>query len=91
MAFADELAALNESHFFSEFTYSRNTFRPTPEQEVELADSLIWLGDLLIAFQLKERAPIAGVTAESEKRWFDRKVLREATRQVRDTIRYLTD
>lgn len=90
MAFADELAALNESYFFSEFTYSRNTFRPIAGQEVELADSLIWLGNSLIAFQLKERTAIAGATAETEKSWFEKKVLGLATRQIRDTINYLS-
>ena len=89
MTFADELAALNEWHFFREFTYSRNNFRPAPGQEVELEDSLIWLGDLLIAFQLKERELVPGASAETEKRWFERKVLRQATRQVRDTLGYL--
>lgn len=89
MAFADELAALNESYFFSEFTYSRNTIRPLVGQEVELADSLIWLGNFLIAFQLKERAPIVGTTDETEKSWFEKKVLGVAARQVRDTLNYL--
>ena len=89
MAFADELAALNEWHFFREFTYSRNTFQPVPNQEVELADNLIWLGDLLIAYQLKEREVVPDANAETEKRWFERKVLKLATRQVRDTLGYL--
>ena len=89
MAFADELAALNEWHFFREFVYSRNTFQPSPGQEVELADSLMWLGDLLIAYQLKERELVPGANAETEKRWFEKKVLRQATRQVRDTVGYL--
>lgn len=89
MSFADELAALNEWHFFREFVYSRNTFRPTPNHEVELADNLVWLGDLLIAYQLKEREVVPGANAETEKRWFERKVLRQATRQVRDTLEYL--
>lgn len=88
MAFSDELAALNESYFFSEFTYSRNTFLPLVGQEVELADSLIWLGDSLIAFQLKERALI-GANADTEKSWFKKKVLGVATRQIRDTLNYL--
>jgi hypothetical protein len=90
VAFADELAALNEWHFFREFVYSRNTFQPSPGQEVELADSLTWLGDLLLAFQLKERELVPGADEETEKRWFERKVLKQATRQVRDTVSYLT-
>lgn len=89
MPFADELAALNEWYFFREFTYSRNTFQPPSNQEVELADNLIWLGDLLIAYQLKEREVVPGANAETEKRWFVRKVLKLATRQVRDTLGYL--
>ena len=88
MSFADKLAALNEWHFFREFTYSQTTFQPAPGQEVELADSLIWIGDLLLAFQLKEREAEPHATAETEKRWFERKVLRQATRQVRDTLKY---
>jgi hypothetical protein len=89
MAFADELAALNEWHFFREFVYSRNTFQPVPGQEFELADSLIWLSDLLVAYQLKGRELVANANAETEKRWFERKVLKQATRQVRDTVGYL--
>jgi hypothetical protein len=89
MAFEDELAALNEWHFFCEFTYSKTTFRPAPSQEVELADSIIWIGDLLAVYQLKEREAQSATTVEAEKRWFERKVLRHATRQVRDTLTYL--
>lgn len=66
MTFADDLAALNAWHFFREFTYARNTFRPAPGQEFELADSLIWLGDLLIAYQLKERELVPGANAETD-------------------------
>lgn len=89
MSFEDELAALNEWHFFREFTYSRMTFQPAPGQEVELADNLIFLGDLLLAYQLKERETAPGANADTERRWFERKVLRQATRQVRDTLDYL--
>jgi len=90
-SFADELAALNEWHFFREFVYSRTTFRPVPEQEVELADNLVCLGDILIAYQLKQREDVAGSDATKEKRWFNNKVLGKATRQIRDTDKYLRD
>ena len=92
MTFADSLAELNEWHFFQEFVYSKNTFRPAPPQtEVELADSVLWLGDLLLAFQLKERKPTSEPTETSERKWFDKKILDEATRQIRDTLRYLEE
>jgi hypothetical protein len=68
MAFEDELAALNEWHFFREFTYSKSTFRPAPSQEVELADSIIWIGNLLVVYQLKEREARGATTVVAEKR-----------------------
>jgi len=88
---AELLADLNEWHFFKEFVYSRTTFRPNPQQEVELADNILWLGDLLLAFQLKERELVEGATEASERRWFQKKVLGQATRQIRDTLRYLQE
>jgi len=91
MNFAETLADLNEWHFFKEFVYSKNTFRPTPQQEVELADNVLWLGDLLLAFQLKEREPTASTTEAAERKWFQKKVLGQATRQIRDTVRYLQE
>ncbi|MBT2333201.1 hypothetical protein J7E49_04685 [Variovorax paradoxus] len=91
MNFAELLADLNEWHFFKEFVYSKTTFHPNPQQEVELADNILWLGDLLLAFQLKEREPVEGATEASERRWFQKKVLGQATRQIRDTLRYLQE
>jgi hypothetical protein len=89
MSFESELAALNEWHFFEEFVYSTTTFRPQPHQEVELADNLVWLGSVHMAFQLKERDTGDGATPESERRWFEKKVLGVATKQIRDTVTYL--
>ena len=83
------IAQLNEHFFFREFTYSKNTFRPTPKEEVELADSILWLDDVVVAFQLKERNFVDATTAEKEYRWFKSKVLSRGTRQIRDTLTYL--
>lgn len=91
MVFEDELATLNEWHFFREFTYSKMTFRPTPSQEAELADSIIWIGDFLAVYQLKEREVQSATTPDAEKRWFEKKVLKQATRQIRDTLNYLNN
>jgi hypothetical protein len=91
MSLEDDIAALNEYYFFREFTYSSTKFRPAPSDEVELADCLIWVGDALVIFQLKERDPPESTTAQEEQRWFEAKVLKKATRQVRDTLGYLAD
>jgi hypothetical protein len=89
MSFENKIAALNEFYFFGEFTFSHTTFRPTPTQEVELADNIIWLGNNLILYQLKGREAVHSATPESERDWFESKVLKKATRQIRDTLAYI--
>ncbi len=89
MNFEEEIAKLNEHFFFKEFTFSNNTFRPAPREEVELADSLIWLDDLAVIYQLKERHVSGTTSSEQETIWFEKKVLGRATQQIRDTLKYL--
>ena len=91
MTFAEALADLNEWYFFREFVYSKNTFRPSPQIEVELADNVLWLGELLLVFQLKEREAALETTEAAERKWFEKKILEHATRQIRDTLRYLDE
>jgi hypothetical protein len=91
MTFAETLADLNEWHFFREFVYSKNTFRPSPQIEVELADNVLWLGELLLVYQLKEREAAPDTTDAAERKWFEKKILDQATRQIRDTVRYLNE
>jgi hypothetical protein len=49
-----------------------------------------WLGDYAIVLQLKQRRDETEVR-ETERTWFRRKVLGKATRQVRDTLRFLNE
>ncbi len=90
MALEQELSSLNEFYFFREFTYANTTFKPKPQAEVELADSVIWLDELLFIYQVKEREIVQTTTADEEVLWFNRKVLGKATKQVRDTLAYLS-
>jgi hypothetical protein len=89
MSFEENIAALNEFYFFREFTFSHTTFRPTPTQEIELADNVMWLGDSLLLYQLKERGIVQNASSASEQDWFENKVLKKATHQIRDTLAYL--
>ena len=89
MSFEEQISGLNELYFYREFTFSKTTFRPNPTDEFELADSVVWLDDLLILFQLKEREVSGQTTPEAERNWFERKVMGRATRQIRDTLSYL--
>lgn len=49
----------------------------------------MWLDDLLIVSQVKERNAPAKTTEENERKWFSQAVLKKATSQVRDTLSYL--
>lgn len=91
MGFEEDIAGLNELFFFREFTFSKNTFRPKPHAEVEFADNVIWLDDLAILYQLKERNAPTTTTPEKEKKWFDNDVLGKATKQIRNTLKYLDE
>jgi len=75
--------------FLEEFVFARNKFSASATSELELADAVVMLGDVLIIYQIKERSPKQGGDAAAEHRWFQAKVLGKATKQVRDTLRYL--
>lgn len=89
MSLEDELAKLNEYFFYKEFTYSSTQFKRETGDEVELADSLTVIGRAAIVFQLKERQVEDGQNEDTEASWFDRKVIKKATSQIRDTLRYI--
>jgi hypothetical protein len=83
-------AKLNTSTFWKEFTYSETWFNPRSKVRVELADGNVLSGTLGYIFQLKERTG-ATEDPEAERKWFHNKVLGKATKQIRDTIRYLSE
>ncbi|QBR70743.1 hypothetical protein CU048_05000 [Beijerinckiaceae bacterium] len=75
--------------FIEEFVFSRNKFSPPSSSELELADAVVLLGDVLLIYQIKERSPNHASDAEAERNWFETKVIRKATKQVCDTLHYL--
>lgn len=82
------LALINRNVFFKEFSFSKNEFVPAGQSEAQFADHVIWIDDLLMVYQIKERSRPDG-SAEAEEKWFKKKVLGEATAQVRKTLDYL--
>jgi hypothetical protein len=83
---AQFVAFLNADVFLREFSFSQTQFKPPGGTEVELADHVVRIGQLLFVYQLKERDPSG--TAPIEK-WLKDKVLRKATKQIGDTVRLL--
>lgn len=89
MNFEELLSYLNENIFLKEFTFSKNIFTPANKSEHQLADNLIFLENFIFIYQLKERQSNSNViNNDEEKRWFENKILKKATRQIRDTISY---
>jgi hypothetical protein len=80
---------LHSLMFPEEFVFARNQFSPPSGSELELADAVVMLGDALLIFQIKERSADDVVDEDGERRWFHSKVLGKATKQIRDTLRYL--
>ena len=85
MSLEKRIAAIARSIFLPEFSFASNQFQVEKVGELELADHVVWADDLLIAIQMKERE--AGLP---EGNWFDDKVLKKATKQVRDTLSFLS-
>lgn len=90
MTLEEFTAQLNGSTFWKEFTFSQNQFSPRPGQELELADSFVWLGDIAFVIQMKQRAKPTD-DPEVEKRWFKDAILRTAVRQIKDSLRFLSE
>jgi hypothetical protein len=74
--------------FLREFCFSTTEFSPWGQSEVELADFVIQLDELLMVFQVKTREG-RSTDPDRERAWFQDKVVGTATRQVRDTLMYL--
>jgi hypothetical protein len=85
------VSQINSNVFFQEFTFSRNTFCPPSEkQELELADNIVWLDDLLFIYQIKDRNTTRNSTREDEIKWYKNKVLKKGVKQIKDTVKYLS-
>ena len=81
-----QISKINSAFFFREFTFSSNIFKIDKKgEELELADNVVWLDDLLMITQIKERNKSGG---ENIDNWFKNKVLRKAVKQIKDTIKY---
>lgn len=80
---------LNQSHFYKEFSLAKNKFFPEPGSEQEFADHVVWLRDILIVYQIKERAGGGSFSIKNERAWFRKKVLGLAKKQIKDSLGFL--
>ncbi|MGV3588053.1 MAG: hypothetical protein ACO1OF_13690 [Adhaeribacter sp.] len=81
----DLISAINSKIFFREFTFDKNDFYPKDGKK-ELADNVLWLDDLLILIQIKERNKHEIKTRREENNWFKNTVLKKAKNQIKDSL-----
>jgi hypothetical protein len=80
------VAKINSSVFFKEFTYSKNDFKALDgKQQLELADNVVWLDDMLFIYQIKDRE----AETTDDRKWFENKIINKGVKQIKSTIRYL--
>lgn len=80
---------ISSNIFYKEFTFHKNEFI-TPNGQKELADTILWIDDLLFVIQVKERNVIEVKTEIEENRWFENTVLKKAKNQVKDSLNFLS-
>ena len=83
------VAFINTNVFFKEFSFSRNEFTtPDAKSQLQLADNVIWLDNILFIYQIKDR----NVEADGDEvKWFVNKVQKKAVKQIKGTLEYFTE
>ena len=84
------VAEINRGIYYREFSFTKNSFTPLPGHTKEFADHVIWIDDLVMLFQIKERTK-ADDNEAAAARWFQSKVIGSGTRQVRDTLGFFQE
>lgn len=91
MNFESNISEYLKDFFFREFTYSKANFNDIDNQKKEVADNIFSLDNLKIIFQLKERNINASSDENDLIKWFDKKVIKKASSQMKDSTRFLTN
>lgn len=83
------LSSFSENYFYKELVYSQLKFVPDGGTEIELADLIINLEDVILAIQLKGRNEEDRTQDKNiEEKWFKKKC-KKAKEQIKDTISYI--
>ncbi len=85
----NSVTEINSNLFFKEFTYGTTDFTDVnKKQSLEFADNVVWLDDIFILFEIKERK---NHLTKGEEKWFENKVLNKAVKQIKKTHKYFHD
>lgn len=83
------VTGLHKLAFFGELTFSKNEFAFRAGDVNQLADGIVWLDDRVILYQIKQRSLADAGDENAERKWFENKVLKQATKQIRNSLNYL--
>lgn len=85
------LSSFSQNFFFKELVYADLKFVPEGGTEIELADLIINLEDVILAIQLKERNEKDRLQDKNaEEKWLKKKC-KKAKEQIKDTISYINN
>lgn len=85
------LSSFSEDFFYKELVYADLKFVPEGGTEIELADLIINLEDVILAIQLKERNEKDRTQDKNvEEKWLKKKC-KKAKEQIKDTISYINN
>lgn len=79
----------NSLTFWKEFTFDQLKLAVLGG-ESELADNIVWFGSTAFIIQMKERTKDSS-DPFVEQRWFERKVMKVAVKQIKDSMRLLEE
>ena len=83
-----KLSNVHAEVFLKEFTFSNNKFYSEgPGSVKELADNIVWLDNIVLLIQLKERED--NNVDENYSKWFVNKIKNKAVSQIKDTFYFL--
>ena len=85
------LSSFSEDFFYKELVYADLKFVPEGGTEIELADLIINLEDVILAIQLKERNEKDRTQDKNvEEKWLKKKC-KKAKEQIKDTILFINN
>lgn len=85
------LSSFSEDFFYKELVYADLKFVPEGGTEIELADLIINLEDVILAIQLKERNEMDRTQDKNvEEKWLKKKC-KKAKEQIKDTILFINN
>lgn len=82
------ISEINSNVFFKEFSFNKNDFKDAiTNQELEFADNIVWLDDILFIYQIKEMEK----HSTNSESWYKNKVKNKAVKQIKNTLKYFDE